>query len=615
MTEKTYRIWNLGLGWTVFTIALFTFGSTVEPTASFWDAGEYIATSAKLQVGHPPGAPFFQMMGAFFALFATGPQNIAVMVNFMSVFSSAFTILFLFWTLTLLLKKLPSFKTLDSTSERIGFFGSAAVGALAFCFSDSFWFNAVETEVYAMATLILSALFWMGLRWEQEMNTARGDRWLLMIAFVIGLSFGVHFMGLLTIPAIGMIYYFKNYKTVTVKGFIYANLIATAILLFIFKLLLPLTLAFFGNAEVFFVNSIGLPFNSGTLIAALLFIAFFYYSLKLTSKKKWINLNTGVLSVLFVLIGFSCWIMIPIRANANTVINENSPSDARLLLAYYNLEQYPETKLFYGPMFSDIYAGQDPSEPFIDDKPKYERDYETGRYKIVNFWKDARFNSNSAHNGFLPRLWSSDHAGNYMNFTEPLEFSIKSSYRSNPQLQQKINEFREEIADGSISGDQYHDFLKQYSPYLNIEKPSFISNLKFFFEYQLGYMYWRYFMWNFTGRQNDKQGEYNVLNGNWLSGIPFIDEIRLGNQAELHEDALNNKARNTYYFLPFILGLIGLYFLYQQDPKRFWVLMLFFLFTGIALKVYLNERPFEPRERDYALVGSFYVYAIWIGLN
>ena len=474
MTEKTYRIWNLGLGWTVFTIALFTFGSTVEPTASFWDAGEYIATSAKLQVGHPPGAPFFQMMGAFFALFATGPQNIAVMVNFMSVFSSAFTILFLFWTLTLLLKKLPSFRSLDTISERIGFFGSAAVGALAFCFSDSFWFNAVETEVYAMATLILSSLFWMGLRWEQEMNTPRGDRWLLMIAFVIGLSFGVHFMGLLTIPAIGMIYYFKNFKKITVKGFIYANLIATAILLFIFKLLLPLTLAFFGNAEVFFVNSIGLPFNSGTLIAAILFIAFFYYSLKITSKKQWVNLNTGVLGILFVLIGFSCWIMIPIRANANTVINENSPSDARLLLAYYNLEQYPETKLFYGPMFSDIYAGQDPVEPFIDDKPKYERDYKTGRYKIVNFWKDARFNSNSAHSGFLPRLWSSDHAGNYMNFTEPLEFSVKSSYRSNPQLQQRINDFREEIADGSVSGEQYHDFLKQYSPYLTIEKPSFI---------------------------------------------------------------------------------------------------------------------------------------------
>ena len=279
MIDKTFRLWNHSFGWTVFAIALFTFGSTVEPTASFWDAGEYISTSAKLQVGHPPGAPLFQMIGAFFALFATSAQKVALMVNFMSVFSSAFTILFLFWTLTLLLIKLPNFQQLENRSDKIALFGSAAVGALAFCFSDSFWFNAVETEVYAMATLILSALFWMGLRWEQEMNTPRGDRWLLMIAFVIGLSFGVHFMGLLTIPALGMIYYFKNYKKITVKGFVYANLISVAILLFIFKLLLPLTLSFFGKAEVFFVNSIGLPFNSGTLIAALIFIAFFYYLL------------------------------------------------------------------------------------------------------------------------------------------------------------------------------------------------------------------------------------------------------------------------------------------------------------------------------------------------
>ena len=615
MSEKTYRIWNLSIGWSVFAIALFTFGSTVEPTASFWDAGEYIATSAKLQVGHPPGAPFFQMMGAFFALFASSPEKVALMVNYMSVFSSAFTILFLFWTITLLVKKLPNFKSLHTLSESIGFFGSAAVGSLAFCFSDSFWFNAVETEVYAMATLILAILFWMGLRWEQEMNTARGDRWLLMISFVIGLSFGVHFMGLLTIPAIGMIYYFKNYKKVTIKGFILANLISTAILLVIFKLLLPSTLAFFGKAEVFFVNTIGLPFESGTIIAALIIFLFFYYGLKYTRKKNLVNLNTGILAVLFVLLGFSSWIMIPIRANANTVINENSPSDARLLLAYYNLEQYPETKLFYGPMFSDIYAGQDPDEPYIDDKPKYERDYKTGRYKIVNYWEDARFNSNSDHNGLLPRLWSSEHAANYMNFTEPLDFTIKPSYRSNTQLKNRIDQFREDISDGSIDGEQYHEFLKNYSPYLNIEKPSFFSNIKFFLEYQFGYMYWRYFMWNFTGRQNDEQGQYDILDGNWISGIPIIDEIRLGNQGSLNEDALNNKARNTYYFLPFILGLIGLYFLYQRDPKRFWVLMLFFLFTGVALKVYLNERPFEPRERDYALVGSFYVFSIWIGLG
>ena len=615
MSEKGYKLWNRSFGWAVFTIALITFGSTVEPTASFWDAGEYIATSAKLQVGHPPGAPFFQMMGAFFALFANTPENVALMVNYMSVFSSAFSILFLFWTLTILLKKLPAFESLDNLFSRLSFFGSATVGTLAFCFSDSFWFNAVEAEVYAMATFILSLLFWLGLRWEQEMNTPRGDRWLLFIAFVIGLSFGVHFMGLLTIPALGMIYYFKNNKEVDLKGFVIANLVSVAILLFIFKLLLPLTLAFFGNTEVYFVNKIGLPFNSGTIIAGLCFVFFFYYTLKLTRQKKWIDFNTGILCVLFLLIGFSSWLMIPIRANANTVINENSPSDARSLLAYYNLEQYPETHLFYGPLFSDAYSGQDDTEPYFDDKPKYERDLKTGKYIIVNHWENARINSNAKHRGFLPRLWSSEHAGNYINFTRPLEFSISPSYRGNEMLVSRVNDFRDEIREGQLTGDDYHQFYKTLAPYLDIEKPSFWSSLQYLFEYQMGYMYWRYFMWNFTGRQNDKAGKYNVLDGNWISGIDFIDSIRLGNQSQLSEDALNNKARNTYFFLPLILGLIGLLFLYQQDPKRFWVLLLFFLFTGLALKVYLNERPFEPRERDYALVGSFYVFCIWIGMG
>jgi len=615
MTDAQYRTWNLSIGWMVFAIALFTYGSTVEPTASYWDCSEYIATSAKLQIGHPPGAPFFQMMGAFFALFASAPEKIALMVNYMSVFSSAFTILFLFWTLTLLFKKLPFFSSPQTVSERIGYFGSAVVGALAFCFSDSFWFNAVEAEVYAMAMFLLALLFWMGLRWEQEMNTPRGDRWLLLMSFIIGLCFGVHFMALLAIPALGMIYYFKNFPKVTLKGFIYANLFSVAILLFIFKLLLPLTLAFFGKAEVFFVNTMGLPFDSGTLIAAIVIIALFYFSLRHTRKKNWVNMNTGVLCVLFVLVGFSSWIMIPIRANANTVINENAPSDARLLLAYYNLEQYPETHLFYGPMFSDIYAGQDATEPYIDDKPKYERDYQTGRYIIVNQWEKARINANGEHNGLLPRLHNAEYAGNYMNFTGPLEFTISSPYRSNEQLQQRVSDFREDIRDGVVSGEEYHEFFKTLSPYLDIKKPTLISNLKFLFSFQMGYMYWRYFMWNFSGRQNDQQGEYTTLDGNWISGIPFIDSLRLGNQAELDEDALQNKARNTYYMLPFLLGCIGIYFLYTQDPKRFWVVLSLFLFTGLALKVYLNERPFEPRERDYALVGSFYVFALWIGMG
>ena len=615
MTEKAYQFWNNLIGWTLFGLALLTFGSTVEPTASYWDCAEYIATSAKLQVGHPPGAPFFQMMGAFFASFASSTEKIALMVNYMSVFSSAFTILFLFWTLTLILRKIPSFSGLESLSQKIGFFGSAAVGAMAFCFSDSFWFNAVEAEVYAMAMFLLALLFWMGLRWESEMNTPRGDRWLLLMAFVIGLCFGVHFMALLTIPSLGMLYYFKNANKITFKGFIIANLLSVAVLLFIFKMLLPLTLAFFGNAEVFFVNTFGLPFNSGTLIAALVFISFFYFSLRYTKKKNLVNIITCILFVLFVLLGFSSWIMIPIRANANTVINENSPSDARLLLAYYNLEQYPDTHLFYGPMFSDVYAGQDPDIPFIDDKPKYERDLTTGKYIIVNYWEDARYNTHQDHKGFLPRLHNAEYAANYMNFTGPLTFSIDPAYRSISQLQERVSQFRQEAAEGLLTGRDYDEFFKTYANYLVIEKPSFWSNLQFMFEFQMGYMYWRYLMWNFTGRQNDKQGNYDVLNGNWISGIPFIDDMRLGNQNEIDEDAKNNKARNTYFFLPFLLGLVGLYFLYEQDPKRFWVLLLLFLFTGLALKVYLNERPFEPRERDYALVGSFYVFALWIGLG
>ena len=615
MNATQFEFWNRTLGWSVFAIALVTFGLTVEPTASFWDASEYIATSAKLQVGHPPGAPFYQMMGAFFSLFASGPEQIALLVNLMSVFSSAFTILFLFWTLTLLLKKLPAFSAIETTNDALAFFGSAVIGALAFCFSDSFWFNAVEAEVYAMATCILSLLFWLSLRWEQEMNTPRGDRWLLLIAFVIGLSFGVHFMGLLTIPAMGMLYYFKNYKTVTFKGFIVANVLSVAILLFIFKLLLPLTLALFGKMEVYFVNNLGFSFNSGTIFTALLLIGFFIYSLRFTRKKNYVNLNTGILCILFVFLGFSSWIMLPIRANANTVINENSPSDARQLLAYYNLEQYPETKLFYGPMFSDMYAGQDEQEPYIDDKPKYERDEKTGRYLIVNNWKGSRINANSKHKGILPRLHSSEHAANYMNFTAPLEFSVKPEYRGSKQLMREVQSFRQDASEGSVSGEDYHDFYKKMSPYLNIEKPSFLSNMAYLFQYQIGYMYVRYFMWNFTGRQNDIQGRYNSLNGNWISGIPFIDAIRLGNQSKLSEDSLNNKARNTYFFLPLILGLIGVFFLYGQDKMKFWVLMLFFLFTGLALKIYLNERPFEPRERDYALVGSFYVFAIWIGMG
>ena len=612
MSETKFRKINNVIGWLLFSVALITYGLTVEPTSSYWDAGEYISTSAKLQVGHPPGAPFYQMMGAIFALFASDNESIAIAVNFLSVVSSAFVILFLFWSTTLFLQKIFS---KNNFSNSLNIILSASIGALAFMFSDSFWFNAVESEVYALAMLFLSATFWTGLRWEKDFDNVRGDRWLLLVAFLIGLSFGVHFMAILTIPAIGMIYFFKKYKKITIKSFLLANVISVSVLLFIFKLLLPSTLALFGQLEVFFVNSIGLPFNSGTIIAAFLIIFLFYRTLKYTRSKGMIQLNTLILCVLFVFIGFSSWVMLPIRSNANTVINENSPSDARTLLAYYRLEQYPKTYLFYGPMFSDIYAPQDDKEPYIDGKPKYERDYLTNRYKVVNNWEDSEINSNSNHRGLIPRLWSSNHAANYMNFTNPLKFEILDRYKSEERIVQSVNEFQNLELQGELTGEDYNEFFRSVGPYLKISKPTLFDNLNFLFSYQINYMYWRYFLWNFAGRQNDVQGEYSILNGNWLSGVNFIDELRLGNQKNLSEDQKNNKARNTYYFLPLILGLIGLMYCYKYDIKSFWTLLLLFLFTGLALKFYLNERPFEPRERDYALVGSFYVFSIWIGMG
>jgi hypothetical protein len=609
-----YSKGNTLTGWFVFCVALVTYYLTVEPTASYWDCSEYIATSAKLQVGHPPGAPLFQMMGAFFSSFASSPERVAFWVNMMSVLASAFTILFMFWSLTRIITRFIIKESNPTGAQTILVLGAGIVGALSYTFSDSFWFNAVEAEVYAMAMLITSAMFWLGLRWEEDMLTPRGDRWLVLIAFLIGLSFGVHFMGLLTVPAIGMLYYFKHY-TFSWKSFAVANVVSVAVLLFIFKLLLPLTLAYFGNAEVFFVNNFGLPFNSGTIIAGVSILVFYIWGLRLTQQKKWVQANTGLWCIIFILIGFSSWIMLPIRANANTVINENAPTDARALLAYYNLEQYPETHLFYGPMYSDMYAGQDENNPYKDDKPKYEKDLKKGRYVVVNAWKDARINANSKHTGLLPRMWSSGNAVNYITYFGAPDFDIKPEYRNQAQLIDAVNDFISRVNNGEVNAKAYHQFLQRFGSYLDIEKPSLIDNLNYLFTFQINYMYFRYFMWNFSGKQNDMQGNLDPFNGNWISGISWLDSLRLGPQKNLYQDAKNNKGRNIYYMLPLFLGLLGALFLYQQDKKRFWVLLVFFLFTGLALKVYLNERVFEPRERDYALVGSFYVFAMCIGIG
>lgn len=639
--DFNFNKWNTILGWFAFAVALVTYTLTVEPTMSFWDCGEYIATAAKLEVGHPPGAPLFQMIGAFFAMFAIDKEHIALMVNMTSVVSSAFTILFLFWSSSMILKKIIGSYNEINKDNSIVILGSSLVGALAYTFSDSFWFNAVEAEVYAMASLLIALLLWLGLRWEQEMNTPRGDRWLLIISLVIGLSFGVHFMALLTIPAIGFLYFFKNYKTVTVKNFIIANVVVISILLFIFKMLLPLTMAFFGKTEIFMVNEMGLPFNSGTIFVTLLLIAFFYFGLRYTKQKGLVFYNTIILCTLFILIGFSTWMMLPIRANANTVINENKPSDAAEVLAYYNREQYGVNPLFYGPQYTETFAGLDKNNPYLDKAPNYERDYTTGKYAITNNFKNAEQNSDDNQKTILPRLWSSEHIANYINFTHPPEFKINYDYpfeddlakygidakqlseedynkaiaQLKGEIEKVVTEFRQAYAQKQIDNDGYVAFLKNYGDYLIIEKPTTVDNFSFMIEYQFGYMYWRYLMWNFVGRQNDVQGRYDNLNGNWISGIPFMDSLHLGSQDNLPSDVLNNKGRNVYFFLPFILGLIGLMYHASKDRKSFYVLLSLFLFTGIALKIYLNERPFEPRERDYALVGSFYVFAIWIGFG
>lgn len=643
MTAFNFNKWNTITGWCVFTIALITYTLTVEPTMSFWDCGEYIATSAKLEVGHPPGAPLFQMMGAFFAMFAFDDQHVALMVNMMSVFSSAFTILFMFWSSSMILKKIISQFSDSELNQNnyIAILGSSAIGSLAYTFSDSFWASAVEAEVYAMASLLIALLFWLGLRWEQDMDSPRGNRWLLIISLVIGLSFGVHFMALLAIPAVGFLYFFKHYKDVTIKNFIIANIVVIAILLFIFKLLLPLTMAFFGKTEVFMVNELGMPFNSGTIFVVLLLTAFFYFGLKYTRIKGHVHFNTLILCILFILIGFSTWIMLPIRANANTVINENKPSDAREVLAYYNREQYGSNPLFYGPQYTEAFAGLDADNPYLDKAPNYERDYKTGKYIIVNNFKNAEQNSDDNQKTILPRLWSSENIENYINFTNPPAFRLNPDYPYEDDLQKygidpnqlseedynkaiaqlkseiekTVSEFRQAYAQKQIDNEGYVKFLRSYGDYLIVEKPTTADNFRFMFEYQFGYMYFRYLMWNFIGRQNDLQGRYDYQDGNWLSGIPFIDQLHLGPQENLPSDVLNNKGRNTYFFLPFILGLIGIMYHAGKDKKSFYVLLVLFLFLGLALKIYLNERPFEPRERDYALVGSFYVFAIWIGFG
>ncbi|MCW3104948.1 MAG: formate-dependent nitrite reductase, rane component [Bacteroidetes bacterium] len=584
-STANYQRLNNITGWLVFLIASFTYLSTIESTASFWDCGEYIACAYKLEVGHPPGAPLFLLIGRFFSLFAFGDTSkVGMMVNAMSAICSAFTILFLFWTITALARKIMD-KTGELTQGKMyAVLGAGAVGALAYTFSDSFWFSAVEGEVYAMSSFFTAISFWAILRWEREAEDPHSHRWLILIAYLIGLAVGVHLLNLLVIPAVVYIYYFKKYQNVTRKGFIITGIVSIAILGGIQGGVIPMIVKLAAWFELKAVNGLGLPFNSGTIIYGVLLIGGIVWGLHYTSKKVKPVLNTVILCFTVILIGYSSFLVLVIRSQANPPMDENNPENAVNLLSYLNREQYGTWPLLYGQYFC---APNDPQRPYLDGNPVYGQDEKTGKYVVIDDRKNTIANYDPKFCTIFPRMWSSqsNHVAGYKQWTDPSKY-------------QKV------AGMDSQTGEQ-----------TMIAKPTFSQNLGFFFRYQVGQMYSRYFLWNFVGRQNDIQGYGNSTDGNWITGIPFIDEARLGPQEGLPDSADNNKAKNALYGLPFILGLLGIWYQFKKDNKNATVVGFLFLLTGIAIVIYLNQKPFEPRERDYAYAGSFYAYSIWIGLG
>ncbi|QZE13742.1 DUF2723 domain-containing protein [Halosquirtibacter laminarini] len=577
---KQYKFYNKIIGWIVFAIAATVYLMTIEPTASFWDCGEFITTSYKLEVGHPPGAPFFLLLGRFFTLFASGPSQVAMMVNAMSALASAFTILFLFWTITHLAKNIITGKETPSKSDMIAIFGSGAVGALAYTFSDTFWFSAVEGEVYATSSLFTAIVFWAILKWENEADDPHSNRWLVFIAYMIGLSIGVHLLNLLAIPAIGLVYYFKKYKP-TWKGGIIALLISMVILGTIMWGIIPGVIKFASWFELFAVNSLGLPYNTGVILYSILLIGGLVYGILYTTKKEMPWTNLILVSTTVIIIGYFSYAMIVIRSSANPPMDQNNPNNVFSLLDYLNREQYGDRPLFYGQYYN---TPLDQEKPYSDAKPSYIQEGE--RYKEAKVRQSPNYQKGACT--FFPRMYSNQPA--HVN-----QYKSWANIKGTPV---------------AVDGDRGQ---KE-----QIMKPTFAENLSFFFKYQVNYMYFRYFMWNFSGRQNDIQGNGGITHGNWISGIPFIDNVRLGDQTNLPSIWKNNRGHNKYYMLPFLLGLLGMFFQYNKSEKGkydFAIVMMLFIMTGLAIVVYLNQTPLQPRERDYAYAGSFYAFTIWIGLG
>ncbi|TND02603.1 MAG: hypothetical protein FD123_4065 [Bacteroidetes bacterium] len=579
---KTYNRINSIAGWLVFLVAAIVYCLTIEPTASFWDCGEYIACAYGLEVGHPPGAPLFLLVARCFGMLG-GPENAAMMINVMSALCSAFTILFLFWTITRLARKLVLKTENDYTLPHIvAVIAAGAIGALGFTFTDSFWFSAVEGEVYAMSSLFTAAVFWAMLRWEEVADEPHADRWLILIAYLIGLSIGVHLLNLLTIPALVFTWYFRKNKKITRKGLLLALLASVLLLGLVQNGIIPGIVKLAAKTELLFVNDFGLPFDSGTVFYFTVLLGGLVYGIWFTHRRKKAGWNIALLSFGMLLIGYSSFFVLIIRSQAGTPINENAPTNAISLLSYLNREQYGDWPLLYGQYYN---TPLDPQEPYTDGEPLYVRDEKSGTYIISDDRKGSKYNYDSRFCTVFPRMWSQNgsHAGAYKDWAEIKGRTVEVDLRGGGKD--------------------------------TISLPTFGENLSFFARYQVGFMYLRYFGWNFMGRQNDRLGYGSVLNGWTVSGLPFIDNRFLHDHDSLPTALRNNKAHNVYYGLPFILGLLGFFWLLKNSRRDTLVVTLLFLCTGFAIVLYLNQTPYQPRERDYAYAGSFYAFAIWMGLG
>ena len=647
---KQFRLVDNLMGWITFAIAAFVYCSTVEPTASFWDCPEFITTAYKLEVGHPPGAPFFMLTGNLFTQFVSDPTKVALMVNIMSALFSAACIMFLFWSISHLTRKLVGTNGKISTlGQLITVEASALTGALIYTFSDTFWYSAVEGEVYAYSSLFTAVVFWLMLKWEDHADEPHSDRWLIFIAYLTGLSIGVHLLNLLCLPALVLVYYFRRYPNANARGSLIALAGSFALVAAVLYGIVPGIVKVGGWFELLFVNTLGFPFNTGMIVYMILLVGIVlwsiwettvqrnrlrmnlsylfsvgmlgipFYSHGLTSvfvgilvlallyfvlnrqvnKTHWISarlMNTSLLCMLMIMIGYSSYAVIVIRSSANTPMDQNSPEDIFTLGSYLSREQYGDRPLFYGQQYTSQVKyksdGQYCTPVSKQGAPVYQRKEkaspeEKDRYIIQRYDIDYVY----AQNVLFPRMYSERHAADYESWLGGVKGNTVPYDRCGELVQVKV--------------------------------PTMFENIRFFLSYQVNFMYWRYFMWNFAGRQNDVQGHGEWEHGNWITGIPFLDNLRLGDQSKLPTELRENKGRNVFYCLPLILGLIGLFWqLFRntkenrgEGEKQFWVVFFLFFMTGLAIVIYLNQTPVQPRERDYAYAGSFYAFAIWCGMG